>query len=78
MTPTDAEFRASGYTGAARNFPLSDAGARWIAEWNGVGFEIMPAAWRYAPNAGMHAWIEKLAALGIPATQPCPVMSVLP
>jgi hypothetical protein len=56
------EFRASGYTAAARQFPLSDAAKEWLARFNGVAVERMPAAWHYAPNEYMRAEMESRAA----------------
>lgn len=59
-TPTPEQFRAVGFTAAAAEFPLSEAGCAIIAEHNGVESAQMPAAFRYAPNPWMHAWIEEL------------------
>jgi hypothetical protein len=59
---TDTELRTAGFSPAARNFPRSEAGARWIAAFNGIPFEHMPAAWYYASNGYMHQYAEKLAA----------------
>lgn len=63
MIPTDEDFRAAGFTAAARDYPLSHAATDWLAAYNGVPLERLPAAWRYAPNADMRAWIEWMAAL---------------
>ncbi len=60
---TDEQLRAAGFTGAARQFPRSEAGARWIAAFNGVSFEKIPAAWCYASNAWMHGYVEAMARL---------------
>lgn len=60
--PTDQDFRAAGYTAAARDYPLSKRACRWIAAWNNVPFERLPPAWRYAPNAGIFVYIERRAA----------------
>lgn len=60
-TPTDEEFRAAGFLGNARSFPLSAAACRFIAHWNGVAVEQMPRAWRYAPNAAMLEQVERMA-----------------
>ncbi len=65
--PSDAEFREAGFTGAAREFPLSDAACAWLAAFNGVKIEQMPRAWRYAPNEWMRDYLEKQAALAAPA-----------
>lgn len=59
--PTDQDFRNAGVTGAARNYPLTPAGQRWLAEWNGTTVEKMPDAWRYAPNPAMRDKIERSA-----------------
>lgn len=48
--PTDAEFRATGYTAAARDFPLSDDAFARKCALNGVSPDQAPATWRYAPN----------------------------
>lgn len=58
---TDADFRAAGFTAEARKYPMTEAGARWIAAFNGVPFEKIPAAWCYAPNPWMLAYVENLA-----------------
>lgn len=58
--PTEAEFRAVGFTAAAADHPLSEAGCAIIAEHNGVRVEQLPRAFRYSSNAYMHLWIEAL------------------
>ena len=58
---TDAELRAAGYMPASRAFPHSEAGARWVAAFNGIPFEKIPAAWCYASNAHMLAVTEQRA-----------------
>jgi hypothetical protein len=58
---TDGDFRTAGYTREARNYPLSEAGARWVAAFNGVPFDKLPSAWCYAPNPFMLAMIEEKA-----------------
>jgi len=58
---TDAELRAAGFSPAARQFPRSEVGARWIAAFNGGPLEAIPAAWWYASNAYMHAYVERKA-----------------
>lgn len=58
---TDEQFRGAGYTSAARLYPLSEAGARWVAEFNGIPFVKIPAAWCYAPNHGMLKYVEEKA-----------------
>ena len=60
-TPTDADFRAAGFTGAARAFPLSAVAQQWVANFNGVEVGAMPDAWRFAPNAWMRDWLEREA-----------------
>lgn len=61
--PTEAEFRAAGFTAAAINYPLSDAAVAWLCKFNGApdGW-VPPRAWRYAPNAWCQANAEKKAA----------------
>ena len=60
-TPADADFRAAGFTGAARAFPLSAVAQQWVANFNGVEVGAMPGAWRFAPNAWMRDWLEREA-----------------
>lgn len=55
---TDQQLRDAGYTAAARNYPLSEEGAQWVARFNGIEISKMPAAWWYAPNVAMRAAIE--------------------
>lgn len=57
----DEEFRAAGFTGAARNYPLNDEGFAWLCAFNGIAPEQAPRAWRYAPNAYMKEYIEQKA-----------------
>lgn len=59
--PTDEEFRQAGFTGAARRYPLSEAGKNWICRFNGITRQIMPRAWGYAPNPYMLEYIESRA-----------------
>lgn len=58
---SDEQFRAAGYTASARNYPLSAAAARWVAEFNGIPFDKIPPAWCYAPNPYMLTMIEEAA-----------------
>ena len=58
---TDEQLRAAGFTKEARNYPRSKDGARWIAAFNGIPFEDIPAAWCYASNAWMHEYVERMA-----------------
>lgn len=60
---TDEQFRAAGYTARARQFPLTERGARWVATFNGIGFENIPAAWCYAPNQVMADYVEGQAGI---------------
>lgn len=58
-TPTDIQFRAAGYTAAAREYPLSETAFVWVCRYNG----ITPAnctnpAWRYAPNRATQLRVE--------------------
>lgn len=57
---TDQQLRNAGYTALARNYPFSEAAARWVARFNGISFEEMPTAWWYAPNMFMRNMIEGL------------------
>jgi hypothetical protein len=61
--PTEAEFRAAGFTADAVNYPLSDAAVAWLCQFNGApnGW-TPPRAWRYAPNPAMQATLERNAA----------------
>jgi hypothetical protein len=57
---TDEEFRACGYTGHARNFPLSDAAFLEKCRFNGADPLKVPRAWRFAPNEFMRKhWEDK-------------------
>ncbi len=60
-TPTAADFRAAGFDANAINYPLSEAACQWLADFNGIEIEKMPAAWRYAPNAYMRDYLEEQA-----------------
>lgn len=60
---TDEEFHASGRTGQARNFPLSELGFRWLCDWNGVAPERVPRTWWFASNAHQQKWIEQRGAI---------------
>lgn len=58
--PTDEDFRAVGYTGAARKRPIEEAMALvMFAAWNGVEPYQLPEAMRYFPNeATKQAWMR--------------------
>lgn len=58
---TDEQLRAAGFTAASRAFPRSEAGAVWIAAYNGVPFDKIPPAWCYASNAWMRDYVEREA-----------------
>lgn len=60
--PSDAEFRACGYTGEAAKYPLSDRAFLWLCRWNGISPELAPRTWRYAPNAFVQASLDRKAA----------------
>ena len=64
LTPptTEADLRKAGFTAEAFKYPLSELAARWLAEFNGVAFEAMPAAWHYAPNEYMQRYLDRRAA----------------
>ncbi len=53
----DDNFRAVGFTGAARDFPRNDLALSMFAAWNNVGVDHLPPAMRYFPNeATKQAW----------------------
>lgn len=55
--PLDEEFRAAGFTGAARQFPRDDLEARLFAAFLNVHVDQLPVAFRYFPNeATKNAW----------------------
>jgi hypothetical protein len=58
---TDQQLRDAGYTANARNYPRTERAVRWLARFNGVPFKRVPAAWWYAPNAYMLAYVEQKA-----------------
>jgi hypothetical protein len=57
----EAEFRQTGYTAAALNYPLSDAGFRSLCAYNGIQPEKAPRTWRYSPNAEVQCAREAAA-----------------
>ena len=59
--PTNEEFRAAGYTGEARMYPLSPEAFRLKCERNGTTPEKAPRAWAYAPNEYVRRQCEKEA-----------------
>lgn len=59
---TPEQLRAAGFTAEAAKFPRSEAGARWIALFNGISFANIPAAWWYASNEYMWRYVEDQAA----------------
>lgn len=57
LTPTDAEFRAAGFTAAARDYPRSEIALRLLCAFVGVDPAEAPPAWWFHPNAGSRdAW----------------------
>lgn len=60
---TDEQLRTAGFMPESRAFPRSEAGARWIATFNGIPFDKIPAAWCYASNAWMLDYVERQAVL---------------
>ena len=60
---TDEEFRAVGFTGAARNFPRDELALVMLAAFNGVRPDQLTPAMRYFPNeATKRAWTNVAAA----------------
>lgn len=59
--PTEEEFRASGWTKAAANFPLSEGAVKVRCAYNGITIEQAPRTWWYAPNAYVQADLESKA-----------------
>ena len=57
----DHELRTAGFTSEARKYPLSERAVIWLAAFNGVPIEKMPAAWYYAPNSFMQNELEEYA-----------------
>lgn len=60
--PTEEEFRATGWTKNAINFPISEAAVKVRCSYNGITIEQAPKTWWYAPNAWVQADLEKKAA----------------
>lgn len=60
LSELERQLRASGFTGAAMNYPLSLAGVRAVAAYNGVKTDQVPTAFFYAPNQYMREWFEAL------------------
>lgn len=58
---TDQQLRDAGFTSASRSFPRSERATRWIAEFNGIPFDRVPAAWWYASNEYMLKYVEEKA-----------------
>lgn len=57
--PSEAAFRAAGFTAAAAHFPLSLEAYERRCVFNGVRPDQAPFAWRYAPNATTQAQLER-------------------
>lgn len=53
LPPTEAEFRSSGWSSDALNFPLSDQAYAYRLRYNGINASDNEA-WKYAPNA----WVQ--------------------
>lgn len=61
--PTEKEFRDTGYTANAANFPLSEGAFACLCAWNGIAPDRAPKTWRYSPNAFCRDAWERVAAL---------------
>jgi hypothetical protein len=55
--PTDKDFRATGYTGMARDQVMDDMALHLFAAFNNVKVTQLPEAMRYHPNQwSQRAW----------------------
>jgi len=59
--PTEEQFRATGYTADAVNYPLSTPAYEAKCAFNGIDPLAAPNTWRYAPNAYMRDFWEERA-----------------
>lgn len=57
------DFRKTGRTDNAINYPLTKYGQVIMAMHNGVTVEQLPATFRYASNAYMQSWLNRLGDL---------------
>lgn len=62
---SDEQLRAAGFTAASRQFPRSEISARWLANYTGISFCQLPAAWHYASNAYMQNYAEHAALVAL-------------
>ena len=63
--PTEACFRAAGFTVKALQYPRSEAALRALCAFNGLDLDRhnIPRAWAYYPNEGMREfWAKRLTA----------------
>ena len=60
-TPTEAEFRATGWTKEAINYPISGGALAVRCERNGIHPDQAPRTWRYAPNEIVRQELERAA-----------------
>lgn len=61
--PTHEEFRATGFTSAAADYPMSPESLFWLIRFNGADPYKWkpPRAWWYAPNAYMLKYDQERA-----------------
>lgn len=61
LVPTTEEFRATGYTAEAVNYPLSRRAFEWLCRFNGISHFDAPLTWQWAPNAYMQKYLDERA-----------------
>ena len=59
--PSPEEFRATGFTADAVNYPHSEAGFAWLCRFNGIRPDQAPRTWRYASSEQMRTYIQSKA-----------------
>lgn len=57
---TPEQWRQTGYTPAARRYPLSDEAVRILAWMNRLPFDKVPVTWHFAPNEAVQQQMEAL------------------
>lgn len=53
--PTEEDFRATGWTVDAVNYPISDAAFAYRCRFNNIDPALAPPTWHYAPNE----WVQQ-------------------